>query len=318
LTGITPATLKIDVRAGAVYRGGWDRMAMNIGKFRVSRRSATILAVMVGSVSLAIGAHAALYKRTPDSSQAASIAPVAETATDGSKLALVIGNGRYPDADAPLVQPVEDARALAARLHRDGFDVDEREDAGKADMAQAVERLKSKIRRNSVVLLFFAGFGVQSRGQNYLIPVDAAIWDEGDVRRDGLSIKSVMAMIEQRGARARLVIVDASRRNPYERRFRSYSHGLAPIDAQKDALVLSSADPNQVIDDGQGRNSRLVSALLANMDSPTSDAVTIFSRTREAVSQTTKGRQVPFVSSSLADDVHFQRDVQAAADQPKN
>lgn len=292
-------------------------MAMNIGKFRVSRRSATILAVMIGTVSLAIGAHAALYKRAPDLPRV-SLAPAIETATDASKLALVIGNSRYPDADAPLVQPIDDARALTAKLRHDGFDVNELEDAGKADMARAVERLKSKIRPNSVVLLFFAGFGVQSRDQNYLIPVDAAIWREADVRRDGTSINSVLSMIEQRGAHAKLIVVDASRRNPYERRFRSYSHGLAPINGSKDALILSSTGPNQVVDDAHGPNSPLVSALLTNMDSPTSDAATIFNKTREAVSQATDGRQVPFVSSSLANDVHFQRDAQAAADQPKS
>lgn len=264
-------------------------MAMNIGKFRVSRRSATILAVMIGTVSLAIGAHAALYKRAPDLPRV-SLAPAIETATDASKLALVIGNSRYPDADAPLVQPIDDARALTAKLRHDGFDVNELEDAGKADMARAVERLKSKIRPNSVVLLFFAGFGVQSRDQNYLIPVDAAIWREADVRRDGTSINSVLSMIEQRGAHAKLIVVDASRRNPYERRFRSYSHGLAPINGSKDALILSSTGPNQVVDDAHGPNSPLVSALLTNMDSPTSDAATIFNKTREAVSQATDGR----------------------------
>jgi uncharacterized caspase-like protein len=138
-----------------------------------------------------------------------------------------------------------------------------------------------------------------------MIPVDAAIWKASDVRRDGTSIESVVAAMKERGARAKLVVVDASRRNPYERRFRSYSHGLAPINAPDNALVLSSAAPGQVVDDGNGQNSLVVAELLNNLKSPSADATTVFNKTRAAVSQASNGKQVPSVSSSLLDDVHF-------------
>ena len=94
---------------------------MKIRNFRVSRRSATLLAVMVGTLSLAIGAHAALYKRAADAPKITAVAPVA--ANGPAKVALVIGNSLYPDANAPLAQPTNDARALSAALQRDGFDV---------------------------------------------------------------------------------------------------------------------------------------------------------------------------------------------------
>lgn len=285
---------------------------MNVRNFCVSRRSVTLFAVMLGTLSLAIGAHAALYKRTADVTKVAAVTmPVA--ATGAAKVALIIGNGHYPDANSPLAQPVNDARALAEVLRRDGFDVETVEDADKKEMRGAVERLKAKIRPDSVAMLFFAGYGVQVGRESYMIPVDAAIWREADVRRDGTSIESVLAAMKQRGAHAKLVVVDASRRNPYERRFRSYSHGLAPINAPDNALVLSSATPGKVVDDAEGKNSLLVTELLNNLASPTAGAEAIFSKTRLAVSQASNGRQVPSVSSSLLDDVHFQPEAQANA-----
>lgn len=276
---------------------------MKIRNFRVSRRTATLFAVMIGTLSLAIGAHAALYKRAADATKAAAVAPVAVNGP--TKVALVIGNSLYPDANAPLAQPGNDARALAATLQRDGFDVETVENADKSEMHGAVERLKAKIRPDSVAMLFFSGFGVQVGRESYMIPVDAAIWKASDVRRDGTSIESVLAAMKERGARAKLVVVDASRRNPYERRFRSYSHGLAPINAPDNALVLSSAAPGQVVDDGNGQNSAVVAELLNNLKSSSADAATVFNKTRTAVSQASNGKQIPSVSSSLLDDVNF-------------
>jgi uncharacterized caspase-like protein len=284
---------------------------MNIRQFRVSRRSVTILTVLIGTVSLAIGAHAALYKRAAETTKAVAVSAAGDSVKGAAKLALVIGNGHYPDANAPLTQSINDARALSAALRHDGFDVDMVEDAGKADLRQAVDRLKSKIRSDSTVMLFFAGYGVQAGRKSYMIPVDAAIWKESDVRRDGTSIESVLEMMKQRGARAKLVVVDASRRNPYERRFRSYSHGLAPINVPDNALILSSATPGKVVDDVTGQNSLLVTELLNNLNSQATGAEAIFNKTRAAVSQASAGQQVPSVASSLLDDVHFRPEVQA-------
>ena len=139
-----------------------------------------------------------------------------------SRLALVIGNGHYPDASAPLTQSINDARALSSSLRKNGFDVDMVEDATKDDMVRAVNRLKSRIKRDTVVMLFFGGYGVQAGRESYMLPVDAVIWKESDVRRQGVSIEGVLDMMKEQGAKAKLVVVDASRRNPYERRFRSY------------------------------------------------------------------------------------------------
>ena len=276
---------------------------MNVGQLRISRRSVTLAAAFVCVLSLAIGAHAALNKRALDAAKAIE-AEQTGALKGASRLALVIGNGNYPDAAAPLAQPINDARALTGALRRNGFDVDVVEDASKDDMSRAIDRLKSKIKRDSVVMLFFGGYGVQVGRESYMLPVDAVIWKESDVRRHGVSIEGVLDMMKEQGAKAKLVVVDASRRNPYERRFRSYSHGLAPISATDNALILSSASPGKVVDDGKGEHSVLVSEFLNNLNAQGS-AESVFNKTRLAISRASEGDQVPSVSSSLLEDVHF-------------
>src|SRR5712671_737065 len=182
---------------------------MNVWHLHISRRTLTLAAALVGMVSLAIGAHAALNKRSLDAAKAAEVAQITQAANRPSRLALVIGNGHYPDANAPLTQPINDARAITAALRREGFEVDVVEDASRDDISRAVDRLK-----------------------------------------------------------ARIAVIDASRRNPYERRFRAFSHGLAPISAPDNALILSSATPGKVADDSSGQYSVLMTELLNNLNAP--------------------------------------------------
>jgi hypothetical protein len=129
------------------------------------------------------------------------------------------------------------------------------------------------------------------------------------VRREGVSVESVLDVMKAQGARAKLVVVDASRRNPYERRFRSFSHGLAPINAPDNALILSSATPGKVVDDQKGEHSVLVAELLKNLSTKGLGADAVFNKTRIAISRASEGEQVPSVSSSLLEDIRF-----AAAD----
>ena len=278
---------------------------MNVRQL-ISRRSVAVVAGLIGMVSLAIGAHAALNKRALDAAKAIGTEQSADSAQKQSRLALVIGNGHYPDASAPLNQPINDARALTSTLRQSGFDVDVVEDASKDDMQRAIGRLTSKIRPESVVMLFFGGYGIQAGRESYMIPVDARIWKEGDVRREGISVESVLETIKEKGAHAKLVVLDASRRNPYERRFRSYSHGLAPIAAPDNALILTSATPGKVADDSKGQNSVLIAELLNHLNAQGAPGIeSVFNKTRVAISRASDGEQVPSVSSSLTDEIRL-------------
>lgn len=275
----------------------------------VSRRSLAIAAALVGTVSLAIGAHAALNKRGLETAQAATVEQADDSANRPSRIALVIGNSHYPDASVPLTQPVNDARALTGALRHEGFDVDVIEDATHDDMTRAVARLKSKVRPDSVVMLYFGGYGIQVGRESYMIPVDAVIWKESDVRHEGISVEQVLDAAREFGASAKLVVLDASRRNPYERRFRTFSHGLAPISLPDNALLLTSASPGTVADDSTDQNSVLVTELLTHIDgkhgNQAREAEAIFNQTRVAISRASNGAQVPSVASTLMEDISF-------------
>ena len=279
----------------------------------LSRRSFAIAAAAIVTViSLGIGANAALNKISNDARQAVvnigqggSDKDVTGSVATSSRVALVIGNGRYPDATAPLTQPINDARAMTAALREDGFVVEVVEDGTRDDMRRAIDRLKGKVRKDTVVMLFYSGYGIQSGRESYMIPVDAAIWKEVDVRRQGTSVEAVLDALKDKGARASLVVLDASRRNPFERRFRTYSRGLGVIDAPQNALILSSATPGKVLDDNKAENSALVTELLKNMTAQGVGAEQVFMRTRIAVSRESDGQQVPTVSSSLVEEIGF-------------
>ena len=234
-----------------------------------------------------------------------SITSIAPSFAVGDRYALVIGNAKYPDADTPLKEPVNDAREVADELKRDGFNVDVGENLTGEAMRRAFDRLYSKIKPGSVALIFFSGFGVQAARQSYMIPVDAQIWTEQDVRRDGFSLESVLGEINNRGAGVKIALIDASRRNPYERRFRSFSAGLAPVIAPNGTLVMYSAALSSVISDNGGDHSLFVQELLKEIRVPGLMAEEALNRTRVGVTRASRSEQVPWISSSLAEDFAF-------------
>jgi tetratricopeptide (TPR) repeat protein len=223
----------------------------------------------------------------------------------GGRVALVIGNAAYPDNDQALSQPIKDARAMAEELRRANFEVITGEDVGKQKLASLLASFKAKIHQGSTALVFFSGYGIQSGKQSYLVPVDAQIWAESDVKRDGVSIESILADMNAAGAAVKLVIIDAARRNPYERRFRGLSTGLAALTAPTGTLAIYSAAPDKVMSDSDDANSLFLSELLKEMRNPGQSAEAIFNSTQKGVSRASKYEQLPWVSSSLVDDFVF-------------
>jgi Caspase domain/Tetratricopeptide repeat len=223
----------------------------------------------------------------------------------GDRFALVIGNAKYPDAEAPLKEPINDARDVASELKRDGFNVEVGENLTGEAMRRAFDRLYGRIKPGSVALVFFSGFGIQSNRQSFMIPVDAGIWTEPDVRHDGFSLETVLGEINNRGAGVKIALLDASRRNPFERRFRSYSAGLAPVIAPNGTMVMYSAAPGSVVGDNGSDHSLFVQELLKEIRVPDLMAEETLNRTRLGVTRASRGEQVPSLSSSLAEDFSF-------------
>ena len=254
---------------------------------------------------LAAGVVMTVDQFAPEKAEAALGTDDRMDITSTSRVALLIGNADYPDANTPLGHPVRDMHALADELRRTGFAVEVKQNLGKEELQRAVDTFQAKINPGSTALLAYSGFGLQAGRENYMIPVNAQIWKESDISREGVSIEQVLAGMNSRGAGAKLAILDASRRNPFERRFRGYSAGLAPVMAPAGSLVISAASANKIVDDVQGGNGLLVGELLKEISSVGVSAEQIFQRTGSGVSRASQGEQIPVISSSLVEDFAF-------------
>ncbi|MCP3388285.1 caspase family protein [Bradyrhizobium sp. CCGB12] len=229
----------------------------------------------------------------------------ASRAADAAKIALVIGNARYPDNELVLSDVANDAQDVAEELKRDGFVVDRQSNLTGDAMRQVLDRFYARIERGAVALIFFDGFAIQSNRQTYLLPVDAQIWTEPDVSRDGFSLDTILAEVNTRGAAIKIALIDASRRNPFERRFRRYSAGLAPAIAPNNSLVLYSAALGAVTASGKTDRSLFVSELLREMRAPNISAEQALTNTKNGVVAATNREQVPWLSSSLTTEFSF-------------
>jgi uncharacterized caspase-like protein len=218
------------------------------------------------------------------------------------KVALVIGNAAYPAA--PLRNPVNDARAVAARLESLGYEVALHTNVAQRDFTRAVSRFGQRLAPGSVALFYYAGHGMQVRGRNFLVPVDADIQSEASARSEAVDLDLVL---EQLGpSRLAMVILDACRNNPFEGRFRSSGgSGLAQVDAPKGTLLAYATAPGKVASDGEGPHGLYTAELLKAMDLPGAKVEEVFKAVRVNVIKATAGAQVPWESSSLTGDYFF-------------
>jgi len=236
---------------------------------------------------------------------------VAAPAGAERRIALVIGNGAYKAA--PLKNPVNDARDMAASLKRLGFDVTLLTDAGQQQMDAAVREFGLKLRQGGAGLFYYAGHGLQVAGENYLVPVNANIQTESDVRYTCLPAGMVLGKMEDARNDLNIIILDACRNNPFARSFRGAEPGLAKMDAPTGSLISYATAPGSVASDGQGKNGLFTQHLLRNMATPGLPITEVFMRVRQSVVAETKRKQVPWEASSLIGQFYFSG---TAADQP--
>ena len=198
---------------------------------------------------------------------AAAAATASFAADRPTPVALVIGNANYPDNDSVLNDAANDARDVAEELRRDGFAVEIGINlTGEAIGARAVVW---RIEQGGIALLFYGGFGVQTTTrQTYLLPVDAQIWTEADVARDRFDLESVLDQMNSHGAAIKIALLDASRRNSFEPRFRRYSAGLAAAVTPVDTLVLYSTAVGFIVSTSRNDHSLFVTKLLKEMRAP--------------------------------------------------
>ena len=228
------------------------------------------------------------------------------------RYALLIGNANYEKQSA-LKNPINDVRDMAAALKDLDFHVVKMENARQREMEDAVQKIGDLLRKGgegTVGLFYFAGHGVQSDNQNYLIPIGANIEKETDIRYMAVNANWVLESMSQNSESLNIVILDACRsKYPFTRQFRdlSRSMGLAPMSSElmSGALVAFSTSPGNVASDGDGRNGIFTKYLLRHIREPGMGIEDILKQVRIDVAKETGKEQIPWSHSSLLGEFYF-------------
>jgi|GEM_PF-555864 len=225
----------------------------------------------------------------------------------GKRVALVIGNGNYPLSR--LGNTVNDARDMAAVLKGLGFEVVYTENADKRTMTEAVDEFCKRLRQCDVGMYYFAGYGVQFEGRNYLLPVASVARSEFDLEAKAVDAGRVLSRMQDAGCNLNIVVLDACRHNPF---YRSSSEGLAVMRPGRGALISYATSPGSVTDDGPG-GGIFTKHLLRCMKIPGLNVEAMFRMVRNDVLFETGSSQMPWVNSSLGGNFFF---VDSSGDTP--
>ncbi|MGD0581497.1 MAG: caspase domain-containing protein [Bacteroidales bacterium] len=224
------------------------------------------------------------------------------------RIALVIGNGNYV-AGMPLANPENDAKAMKSALQSVGFTVMEYENLTQSQMKKAMDDFGEKLKGNDVGLFFYAGHGIQAKGYNYLIPVDATLKSEEEVEYDCVQADRILAKMESGGTKVNIIILDACRNNPFERSWTrsATGRGLAFMNAPTGSLIAYATSPGSTASDGSGNNGLYTSAILESIKIPNITIIEMFQNVRNIVTQKSGKQQTPWESTSLSGNFYFRQ-----------
>ena len=234
-----------------------------------------------------------------------------------SRLALLIGNSSYKNS--PLVNPVNDVRLMEVALKESGFTVIKAENASIRDMRRLVRDFGDKLKATGGVgLFYFAGHGVQVRGENFLVSTDSDIRNEDEVADDSINANVVLEKMQSAGNRVNLVILDACRNNPFAVRSRTAVSGLANMSAPSGSLVAYSTAPGSVASDGSGKNGLYTEHLAKVIRQPGLPVEEVFKQVRAAVRRDSNNQQTPWENTALEGQFFFRSPApQVAAPAPE-
>lgn len=230
--------------------------------------------------------------------------------------ALVMGNADYANIKS-LTNPVNDAVDISAKLTACGFTVVTKVNCTHEEMERALENFKGELMDNDVGLFFFAGHGLQVKGENYLTAIDTGFFDDINAKHTSLPLNQVIEVMERGENESSIIILDACRNNPFEKAWSraTEARGLAPVYAPKGTIVAYATSPGQTASDGSGRNGAYTAALLQHLDTPDCSIEGMFKRVRNSLSTATGGKQISWEHTSLAGEFFFNLSLGARIDE---
>lgn len=236
----------------------------------------------------------------------AALALAAATPVQAARIALVVGIGGYVNAP-PLPNPPNDAALMADTLEAAGFEVTRLIDPDLDGLKRAMIEFGRKLRggETEAGLFFYAGHGIQVKGENYLIPADASLESEDEIDLQAVNVNDFLSVMESSRSKVNIVILDACRDNPFASSSRGGPRGLAPVDAPKGTYIAYSTSPGSVALDGSGSNSPYTKALASAMLEPGLPIERVFKNARSQVLEATADRQLPWETSSITGEFFF-------------
>ena len=219
------------------------------------------------------------------------------------RIALVIGNAAYNSA--PLKNPLNDAADISLALRQSGFEVIDQRNATLQEMTRGIREFGDKLLKSDVGLVYYSGHGLEVKGRNYLLPVNASMIREDEIAFQAIDANLILEKMNTAKKSVNILIVDACRDNPFARSFRSVNRGLAQMDAPTGTIVSFSTAPGKTASDGDGRNSPFTKNLVKAMMRADMPIEAMFKEVRKSVVEETKGLQTPWESSSLIGDFYF-------------
>jgi caspase domain-containing protein len=228
--------------------------------------------------------------------------------SEQSRTALVIGNAEY--SFSPLANSVNDAVAVAKALNAAGFDVILQTDASQEGMQKAIQAFGDKLKaEGGVGMFYYAGHGIQIKGENFLLPVGGDVSNEEAVKSRSIAVSDAVDVMTGAHDGLNIVVLDACRNNPMS----GESNGLSRIDSNARLFVSYSTSPGAVALDGKGDNSPYTKHLVDAIETPALSLEETFKRTLKGVFQDTSGQQTPWISSSFFGDFTFVAGAKPAA-----
>ncbi len=246
--------------------------------------------------------------------------------TENKRLALVIGNSAYQKGGS-LPNPVNDVRAMAKTLQKLNFTVLKYENLTQNQMKQRMDEFGIKMKNYKVGLFYYAGHGIQTKGLNYLVPVDASVQQEKQIEYQCVRADRMFGSIPEN--KINIIILDACRNNPFERSWGRSTNGsgLAFMRAPSGSLIAYATSPGQTASDGTGKNGLYTEILIKEMCKPNKNILQVFQIVRAKVEKKSKSelnkKQTPWESTSLKTDFYFVGDnsnisVDDYTDEPDN
>ncbi|MEZ4879357.1 MAG: caspase family protein [Chitinophagales bacterium] len=230
-----------------------------------------------------------------------------KTSDKGKRFALVVGNGNYAYA-GQLPNPVHDAEEMAKSLKACGFEVILLINTSKKQLNEAINQFGQSIisNKDAIGMIFYAGHGIQAKGENYLIPIDAQLMVEGDLEYECVNVGKILSKMDAAKNQMNIIVLDACRNNPFERSWsrNANGNGLASMNAPEGTIIAYSTNPGNVASDGSGYNSPYTTAFLGNLQKSGLTIEKVLKNIALELKTTMPG-QMPWYSSSITGDFYF-------------